>query len=240
MPSSIPESTPRISVVMPLYNAALFVAEALESIGRQTMPVHEVMVVDDGSTDGSAEIVTAYPFATLVRKEHSGICETLNRGLASVTGNYLAFLDADDRWLPEKTAIQMATLKADPQLDMVFGHTRRFGSMIEGENRTETIIDVIPGVAKACMLIRRSAFERVGSFSSKRDGHDFLSWYLRAREINLRGKILPETLMERRIHAANYGILHKSDQRKAYFATLKTSLDRRRAARLSVSLEPRP
>jgi len=227
--STTPSSQPRISVVMPLYNAARFVGEALKSIQAQTLFAQEIIVVDDGSTDGSAEIAESFSFVTLIRKEHGGICETLNRGLEIASGDYLSFLDADDRWLPGKTAAQISALLADPDLDMVFGHSRRFRTVEMEGKPSEVVIDVLPGLSKICMLIKRASFERAGRFA-ERGKHDFLGWYARAKEINLRATMLAEVVAERRIHDANYGILNKTKQRQAYFGALKEHLDRRRRA----------
>ena len=218
----------RVSVIMPLYNAEAFVGEALESIRAQTLPVAEVIVVDDGSTDASAEVASRFPFVTLIRETHRGISPTLNRALDFATGDYLAFLDNDDRWLPEKTALQLAAFHRQPNLDLVFGHSRRFETAAD-PNRVEQVLDVVPGVSKTCLLIRRSAFEKVGRFTEADGAHDFLDWYGRAKEQRLSGVILPEIVAERRIHAGNYGRLQKGRQRESYLATLKAGLDRRRA-----------
>jgi glycosyltransferase involved in cell wall biosynthesis len=231
--SDLESTAPRVSVLIPLYNAALFIAEALESIRAQTVPVQEVIVVDDGSTDGGAEIAATFPFVILVRKEHSGISKTLNLAVEKATGNYFAFLDADDRWLPEKIALQLAAFREDPGLDLVFGHSRRFKTSGPARTSSEVVIDVLPGVSKSCLCVKRSSFERIGLFPEAEVGHDFLDWYLRAGEIGSRSKILPEILMERRIHPNNHGTINKDDQRRNYLGSLKAGLDRRRAARAS-------
>jgi glycosyltransferase involved in cell wall biosynthesis len=232
--NSTAKSHPRISVVMPLYNAAPFVGEALESIRAQTLPVEDVIVVDDGSTDTGAEIAASFSCVTLIRKAHSGIGKTLNLGLARATGDYLSFLDADDRWLPQKTAAQMAALQADPQLDMVFGYSSRFRRLDREGIASEEVIDIVRGLSKGCLLIRSASFHKAGLFPDRGGEHDFMSWYFRAMEINLRSTMLSDVVTERRIHDRNHGILNKDSQRQAYFATLKASLERRRAAQDSV------
>lgn len=219
-----PAAAGRVSVIVPMYNASRYLGEALESIRKQTVPVAEVIVVDDGSTDDSIRVAEGFREAVLVRKAHTGICDTLNHGLARAVGGYLAFLDADDRWLPLKTEIQLAALQADPDLDVVFGHAERFQMTPAGE----MALNVLPGLAKGCALFRRDAFERAGNFGV--GTHDFLDWYARAREAGLRFVTLAEVVYQRRIHGANDGVLNKDAQRKVYFTTLKAALDRRRAA----------
>src|ERR1700760_4907271 len=87
-----------VSVLMPVYNGERYVGEALSSIRAQTVPCREVIAVDDGSTDRTAEVIARFTEVTLIRKEHSGIVGTLNRALEHASGEYLAFIDADDRW----------------------------------------------------------------------------------------------------------------------------------------------
>jgi len=212
-----------VSVIVPLYNAARFIAEALASIRSQTVPAGEIIVVDDGSTDEGPGIVAAAADVRLVRKPHSGIGDTVNTGVAIARGDLIAFLDDDDRWLPEKTALQIAALDRDEGLAMVFGHGRRFLDT----GAEERVVDVRPAVSRCSGLFRREALATVGKFGTG-EAHEFMSWMLAAGEAGLRYGILPEIVYERRIHDANYGVMHKDDQRQAYFTTLKAALDRRR------------
>jgi glycosyltransferase involved in cell wall biosynthesis len=212
-----------VSVIVPMYNAARFIAQALASIRRQTVTVAEIIVVDDGSTDDGPGIVAAEPGVSLLRKSHSGIGDTVNAGVAVARGDLIAFLDADDRWLPEKTAMQIAALDRDPALAMVFGHGRRFiDTGVE-----ERIVDVRPAVSRCSGLFRREALVTVGNFGTG-EAHEFMAWMLAAGEAGLRHEILPDVVFERRIHDANHGVMRKDDQRRAYFTTLKAALDRRR------------
>jgi glycosyltransferase involved in cell wall biosynthesis len=218
----------RISVIIPVYNGAEYLDEALESIRQQTLPVAETIVVDDGSTDASAEIAARHSFVTLVRHKHSGICRTLNRGVDEASGEFLAFLDQDDRWMPQKNRRQLDALKANPELDYVFGLVRRFRSGAPGTRAGEATIDILNGVSKQCLLIRRASFDRVGPFCHEA-GSDFLDWFCRARENGLRGDMLPEIVAERRVHSSNYVLKNTARVRRGYLTTLKASLDRRRA-----------
>ena len=214
-----------LTAIIPMWNAGQFIREALASIRGQTSPIAEVIVVDDGSTDNGRDIVRGSDWVTLIEKEHTGIADTLNRGLAIAHGDLLVFLDADDRWLPEKTTLQLAALQRDPGLAMVFGHARQFGHGPEGDR----VIDVRSGVAKSGGLFRREAFTRIGPFPAGGE-HDFIGWMLAARDAGLRYVVLPEILYERRLHDANHGIQCKAEQRRSYLLTAKAVLDRRRAA----------
>ena len=211
-----------------MFNAAPFIAEAVASILAQTHPAAEIIVVDDGSTDGSLAAVPTEPRVRVIRKPHSGIADTSNEGVRAATGEYLAFLDADDRWRPEKLALQLAALdRADPP-DLVFGLARIFYDPRLGLTPPAAEDAILNGTAKSALLLRRETFWRVGPFSTGPGMHDFMAWYARAMSAGLRSQVLPEVLFERRIHGANDGILRRDQQRANYFATLKNMLDQRR------------
>jgi glycosyltransferase involved in cell wall biosynthesis len=212
-----------VSVILPVYNAAPYITQALASVRSQTLPVAEIIVVDDGSTDAGPEIVAADSRVTLLRRPHAGIAATVNAGVAAARGELIAFLDADDRWLPEKTALQHAALERDPGLMMIFGHGRRFLDT----GSAERVIDVRPAVSRCSGLFRRQAFATLGPFDSG-DMHDFMGWMLAAQDAGLRLAMLPETVFERRIHQANYSRTSRGDQRQAYFNTLRAASARRR------------
>ena len=217
-----------------MYNGARFVAEALASIHAQTVRAAEIIVVDDGSTDDGPRIVAADPAVRLIRKPHSGIGDTVNAGVAAARGDLVAFLDNDDRWLPDKTALQIAALDRDPGLAMAFGHGRRFLDTQAGER----VLDVRPAVSRCAGLFRRAALAAVGGFGVGQT-HEFMAWMLAAGDAGLRHAILPEVVFERRIHDANHGVMHAADQRRTYFATLKAALDRRRLRAASSVPAPR-
>jgi glycosyltransferase involved in cell wall biosynthesis len=116
---------PSISVVIPVHNGELYLAEAVDSALAQTHRPAEVVVVDDGSTDGTAEVAAGLGAAVrYVHQRNRGPGGAMNRGVALARGEYVAFLSADDVWEPEKLAGQMAALVADPSLDLVFGHVQ--------------------------------------------------------------------------------------------------------------------
>ena len=211
-----------VSVVMPAYNAERYIADALRSIRAQTVSCRDIIVIDDGSTDGTVAVAKTFGEAIVVSKPHSGIAATLNLGLEKASGEFVAFLDADDRWTPRKTEIQLAALRDDPALSMVFGRTRRFLMTPEGERP----LDILPGMTKVGGLFRREAFHRIGGFLSA--DADFIDWFSRAREAGLTFAMHDDVVFERRIHDTNTGILQRDAQRKGYHVALKAALDRRR------------
>lgn len=222
----------RISVVIPMFNAARFIAEALASVAAQTLPVAQIVVVDDGSTDGGAEIAERHAGVTVIRQANSGVGVAVNAGLARADGNLIAFVDADDRWMPEKSERQWRVLQTEPSLDAVFGLARRFVMEADG---TERVLDTLPGWTRVGGLFRREIIERIGRFAGEKGGHDFIDWVVRAKEGGARFELRPDVVFERRIHDSNYGLRNRRQQHQAYFTTIRETLARRRAAEKETS-----
>ena len=219
----------KISAIMPLYNTRAYVGEAIDSILAQTRPVDEIIVVDDGSTDGSPEFVEQHgPVVRVIRQEHAGPATAINRGLAEASGDTIAFLDADDLWSTDKLATQAAALAAAPAIDGVFGHVRQFDASegIAGAREPQR------GISRISLLIRRAAFDRFGPFDATLRAAEFFPWYSRAAALGLKTELLPDVVAYRRIHGANTGVVRRTEQQQENLIGLKLALDlrRRRAA----------
>lgn len=114
------EVTPRVSVIVPAFNVKAFIAEAVQSVEAQGVPGVEILVIDDGSHDGTADFVEhAFPAVRLFRKENGGSATARNVGLREARGDYIAFLDADDVWLPGKLKAQLDYFEAHPDVAML-------------------------------------------------------------------------------------------------------------------------
>lgn len=224
-------TAPLVSVMIPSYNPGPYLAEAIESVLAQTYEPLELIVVDDGSTDGSGEIAEGYGDAlTFVRQENGGNGAARNTAVAHSQGELYAFLDADDRFLPTKIERQVSTMLERPEVDIVFGHVREFVSPDlppEIAERLRAPVPDAPWAAPNLMLVRREAFERVGPFSTDLRVGVTVDWYARASEQGLVTEMLPEVVLERRLHASNNGIRER-DARYQYLHVLKASMDRRR------------
>lgn len=199
----MPRSKPLVSVIMPAYNCAGFIEEALASIFSQGIDDIEVVVVDDGSTDNTAEIAAAYdPRVHLLRNAHCGPASARNLAVAHSTADLLAFLDADDVWLPGKLAAQMEFLANHPDARIIYcgfqfwygdgagrfppaaaiqystqeGITPELSGWIYPELLLDSHIHIITA------LIHRSVFDKVGGFDgSFGKGSDYDFWIRAAR-----------------------------------------------------------
>jgi glycosyltransferase involved in cell wall biosynthesis len=116
-----------ISVVIPCHGQAHFLGEAIESVVAQTYPAHEIIVVDDGSPDHTAEVARRYPGVRYVRQAQQERCVARNRGLRESTGSFVVFLDADDRLLPHHLDAGLAAFRAKPDAAFVCGDYRWYG-----------------------------------------------------------------------------------------------------------------
>jgi glycosyltransferase involved in cell wall biosynthesis len=224
----ISTACPSVSVIIPVYNGERFLLEALDSVLRQNYQPLELLVVDDGSSDQSAALAATLPDVRVLRKEHSGLAATLNYGLAHANGELFAFLDADDRWLPGKLLRQVTELLDRSECDAVFAYVRQFAFMVESGTGREVFSPAQPAIHKSAMLIRRSSFLRAGSFSEESDRHDFLDWYARAALLGLQSYVIPEVLVERRIHDRNTGIQNTEIKYQRFLHTLRAALSQRR------------
>ena len=220
-----------VSVMIGVYNARAYLGEAIESVLAQSYRSLELIVVDDGSTDGSGDVARSY--GDVVRyayQENAGNGAARNRAVELSTGQFFAFLDADDRFMLDKLDRQLSALDADPELDVVFGHVREFVSPELTAEQRDSIrppSPPAPWTAPNLMLIRREAFLEVGPFSEQLKVGVTVDWYARALEAGLRSLMLPEVVLERRLHLSNNG-LRESDSRSQYLHVLKAALDRRR------------
>jgi len=222
----------KVSVIIPVRDGERYIADAIGSVLEQTKPPAELLVVDDGSKDETATIVSQYSGSgvRLIQQPPRGAAAARNAGVKLARHQLLAFLDADDLWTSTKLERQCAELQSDPTLDMVFGYVRQFVSPdVEAARRARLRCpnESIPGYLAGTMLIRRESFETVGLFETEWAIGEFLAWYARVQLLGLREKMIPTVLLMRRLHRTNQGILKRSEHGD-YVRVMKKILDRRR------------
>jgi glycosyltransferase involved in cell wall biosynthesis len=215
-----------VSVVVPVFNGERFLSDAIGSILAQAHRPLQVLVVDDGSTDGTADLARAFgPPVEYSSQANGGAAAARNTGVRRAAGRWLAFLDADDLWTPDKLQRQLAALAADPRLDFVLDHARE-EPMSGGAVGVEQGL-AVPGYLPGALLVARETFLRVGLFDAGLRVAEFIDWHARATELGLRSAMLPEVLLIRRLHDDNLGIRERH-RRADYARAVKAALDRRR------------
>lgn len=218
---------PTISVIIPVYNAERYLAEAIESVLAQHLLPDEILVVDDGSTDGSAKVAQSFPMVRYLWQPQAGASVARNHGVSLAQGELLAFLDADDLWLPDKLANQLAYLQSNPAVDMVFGQVEQFyaAELADAVDRPPLPGgEQMAGYHVGAMLIWRTAFEKVGPFDPQWQVAHFIEWYRRATNQGLQHVVLPAVVMKRRIHTTNLGIREHDRARREYLTLVKRQL----------------
>jgi glycosyltransferase involved in cell wall biosynthesis len=116
-----------VSVIIPTFNYGRYLRDAVDSVLAQTRPALEILVIDDGSSDDTADVAASYgDRIRFIRQQHAGVCAARNNGIANARGEYVAFLDSDDVWLPSKIEQQLARFEADPKLGLVHCGAERF------------------------------------------------------------------------------------------------------------------
>ena len=223
-----------ISCIVPVYNGERYLGEAIDSILAQTYRPLEIIVADDGSSDGTPAVVTRYGIEVrYLSQPNSGPAAARNLGLSTALGDFVAFLDADDLWHPEKLARQMARFQDRSELDYCVAYVQNFWIpelREEAEKfRDHRISKALPGYVSSTLLARRSVFDAVGLFDPALDHGDSMEWFLRAAEHGTVMELLPDVLLYRRLHQANRSRFLASRSRDHFLGILKASLDRRRS-----------
>lgn len=210
---------PKVSIILPAYNAGRYVQEAVDSIRRQSLREWELIVVDDGSTDDTASMVEAQVAEDgrirLIRSAHAGIVAALNRGIALARAEFIARMDSDDRSLPRRLQLQVQLLERAPELSVVsckarlFGETQqsdglqRYLDWVNGMEGPEQIASgrfVDAPVLHPAVCFRRDLIERHGGYREGDFPEDYELW-LRWLEADVRFSQVPELLFEWRDHA---------------------------------------
>ena len=221
---------PLVSAVIPVFNCEDFLSEALKSVFSQTYSNIETIVVDDGSTDDSAEIAGSYPEVDYYYQENQGVSAARNTGISSSEGEFVAFLDADDVWKPEKTKAQIDYMKSHSECEI---------SATKGKNFLEANTKLPPGlkevkdwdkinyVIPSTMMVRKSVFDEIGGFSTEFRASEDVEWTQRAKDAGLSIGVVEEVLVKRRFHGSNLSWKMIKGAKDRMLKILRASLNRR-------------
>lgn len=195
-----------ISVIIPAYNAVDTIAATLDSLLSQTRAADQIIVVNDGSSDATGDVVTNHPVgAKLVKQSNGGAAAAFNNGINLASGEFIALLDADDIWMPEKLKIQEAALKVHGPDTIILGHVEAFECPSQAPELFASLSYVkgkTPGYLAGTTLVRRDLIAHQGkSFdTSLRTGY-FIEWYRRRQSEGVQAVMLDDLVLKRRIRA---------------------------------------
>lgn len=197
-----------ISCIVPVFNGERYMGETLDSILAQTYRQLEIIVVDDGSTDGTAEVAASYgERISYLRQANRGAAAARNTGLSVAQGDLIAFVEQDDLWHSEKLVRQMARLRERPEIDLCFTSFQNFWmpELAEEERRHQGHPLSQPSSAYhiSALLVHRSVFEKFGNFNEDFPSANMI-WFLHAAEQGAVIDVLPDVLVRLRIHLDSF------------------------------------
>ncbi len=219
----------QISVILAVRNGETYLEQALASIEAQTLAPQEIVVVDGGSSDRSAEIAGAHPLVRIVAQQGRGIADAYNLGIREARCPLIAFLSCDDRWLPTKLERQAAWLRENPEQRYVVGHALfelEAGCTLPTGFRPELLGTSRPAWIMETLLARREVFGEVGEFDVAFSVAEDVDWFSRARELGVPSGVLAETVVRKRVHGGNASLA--PDHARSLLAVLRKAAHRKR------------
>ncbi|MEM7164171.1 MAG: glycosyltransferase family A protein [Planctomycetota bacterium] len=231
-------ATPTTSCVIPVFNGEQYIGAALESALAQSTPLGEIIVIDDGSTDDTGRVVAQFSGqVTYVRQENAGVSAARNRGVRESRGDFICFLDADDRYGVDKVRDQLTCLAADETREFSDGYTEYFWSeeLSEAQRNADARYahsfwkDQVAGHISTWM-VRRRVFDRIGWFDETLRFSEDTDWLLRFKDGGGEVTTLSQCLSYRRLHPDNVTASHRQEQVRGLGIVFKRSRDRRQGA----------
>ncbi|MEA5466982.1 glycosyltransferase family 2 protein [Leptothoe sp. PORK10 BA2] len=206
-----------VSIVIPAYNAAKFLSEVIQSVLNQSYQNWELLVIDDGSTDNTAELVSKYSKkdsrVRLISKENGGVSVARNLGAQLAEGELIAFLDSDDLWLPDKISAHVNYMSSHPQVGVSFARVELIETNGKTTNKlTDNITDTLqpqdlfysnPTVTTSNLVIRKSVFQALNGFDESMQYNEDIDLLFRlAIQDKWKIKGIDQVLVQYRLHSS--------------------------------------
>jgi glycosyltransferase involved in cell wall biosynthesis len=225
-------SMPLVSIILPVYNAARYVCQALDSVYAQTYSDYEIVMVHGASTDNTDEVVREASRVRHVAQTGRGLADAWNAGLAAAVGELICFLDSDDLWPDYKLERQEGYLDQHPPVEYVIGQVTFFlepGCTAPAALRPEIFAGPHIGYMPGTLMARRRLFDRLGDFGTEWTITPDIEWFARAQADRVTFAALPDVLLNKRVHDDNLStVMGPSLIRRELLRLMKRTLDRRR------------
>ena len=219
-----------VSVIVPVYNGERYLTSTLQSVVAQDYRPIEILVIDDGSDDRSAEIARGFPEVRYFHQSNQGVSVARNLGIENAQGELIAFLDADDTWLPAKLTFQVRYLLDHPEAGFVFARQRIFlepGLVKPAWLKDELLADDCIGYIPSTLVAWKSVFNQVGRFDPEFALAEDADWFFRAKDAGIRFGVVPEVLLHKRVHGFNLSYRTAANQ-PLLFKAIRASVERQR------------
>jgi glycosyltransferase involved in cell wall biosynthesis len=225
-------NNPLISIIIPVYNSERFIRDAIASIINDKYLPKEIIVVNDGSTDNTPNIVSKFPNIILISRENRGVAIARNAGIESSTGEYIAFLDSDDIWMPGRIEKSLNYFSKHPEIDFIHGQQVMFlengvqkPNLIKQEWLEKPMDACIPGT----LMLKKTCFEKIGLFNPEYKTGEDTEWLVRAKEANLKMARIPLIFLRRRIHDSNISLNYGEKPNVNLLKIMRKSIHRKKA-----------
>jgi glycosyltransferase involved in cell wall biosynthesis len=204
----------KYSVLIPAFNAAATIAETIHSITEQTVSPIEIIVIDDGSVDATAEVAASCDSRVrVIRQKNSGSGSAVTKGIQEAACPFIAPIDADDLWLPHKMAIQLDYLEKNPECAGVFCRLKTFR-----ENSAPQKTEIVQaGWSRITMVMRTESARQIGPMIDPPGGRgEMIDWIARARDLGIKLHMMDDVLALRRIHSDSLTFRRNSESDRSY------------------------
>jgi len=222
---------PLVSVIIPVYNCDRYLGQALQSVLNQDYQPLEVIVVDDGSEDNSANIARSFKEIHYMYQPNQGVAMARNAGVAEAHGEFIAFLDADDLWPPNKLSVQVSYMLLHPQIGYTLAVLSNFlepGTEWPSWVNNDPLTENRNAYSPCTLLVRKAVFDHIGIFDPRYKIGEDTEWFVRAKDAGIPFEILSDIVVQRRIHGSNLCYEKPAVRRHILMETLKASIDRKR------------
>lgn len=220
-----------VSVIIPVYNCDRYLGQALQSVQNQDYQPLEIIVVDDGSEDNSANIARSFKEVHYMYQPNQGVAMARNAGVAEAHGEFIAFLDADDLWPPNKLSVQVSYMLLHPQIGYTLAGLSNFlepGTKWPSWANNDPLTENQNAYSPCTLLVRKAVFVHIGIFNPRYKIGEDTEWFVRAKDAGIPFEILSDIVVQRRIHGSNLCYENPAVRRHTLMEILKASIDRKR------------
>nr|NQU92803.1 glycosyltransferase family 2 protein [Bacteroidota bacterium] len=223
---------PLVSIIIPVFNREKYIREAIESIINDHYLPKEIIVIDDGSTDNTAIIVSAFSNITVIRQENLGVAVARNVGIEASSGEFITFLDSDDIWIPGRIESCLSYFRSHPEIDFVLGQQDMFlqnGIKKPGLIKQEWLERPMDVSNNGVIMLKKACYEKTGLFNPAYKKGEDTEWFVRAKEAHLKMARIPFVFLRRRIHDSNLSLNQGDPTNVNLFKIMRESIHRKKA-----------